>query len=175
MYAHNIEGYRDIARLFDVFLARGPVFSIYIYAQIVLHRREEILEIDDSDILQVVLSKVPSNLDLEDVIPLAAKLFDRHPPSTLPWWKRISSASALKTAEKVEFSVKQTNEQGHEFFLRQSKEINWVETQQRVLKTLWTYRRPARAMGMAVAVGMLAFYLRRNPVVINHILSRFVR
>src|SRR5690606_32154102 len=40
MYAHIIEEYGDIARLFDVLLAREPGFSIYMFAQIVISRRE---------------------------------------------------------------------------------------------------------------------------------------
>ncbi|KAL3955280.1 hypothetical protein ACCO45_010843 [Purpureocillium lilacinum] len=60
MYAHNIEAYHDIARLFDVFLAREPVFTIYVFAQIVMDRRDEILDIDEPDMLQVVLAKVPA-------------------------------------------------------------------------------------------------------------------
>ncbi|KAH7327907.1 rab-GTPase-TBC domain-containing protein [Stachybotrys elegans] len=175
MYAHNIEGYRDISRMFDVFLAREPVFSIYVFAQIVLNRRDEILEVDDLDILHVILSKVPSNLDLDALVASAAALFDRFPPETLWSWRLISSSSALKTARDVEVSAKQTEEQGHEFFLQQVKDIQWAETQDRIRKTVWMYRRPAQAVGMAVAVGLLGLYLRRNPAAVNSFLNAFIR
>ena len=32
LYAHNIQEYGDIARLFDVLLAREAVFSVYLFA-----------------------------------------------------------------------------------------------------------------------------------------------
>ncbi|KEY70873.1 hypothetical protein S7711_00719 [Stachybotrys chartarum IBT 7711] len=175
MYAHNIEGYRDIARMFDVFLAREPVFSIYVFAQIVLNRREEILEVDDSDILQVILSKVPSNLDLDALIAQAASLFSRYPPESLYSWRYISSSSALKTARDVEAFSKQTTDDGHVYFIRQIKDIRWLETQDKIKRTVWIYRRPVRAIGIAIAVGMLAMYLRRHPATVHSILSRVAR
>lgn len=175
MYAHNIEAYQDIARLFDVFLAREPVFTVYIFAQIVIDRRDEILEVDDVDILTVVLSKVPPQMDLDALVARAVQLFDRYPPETLRFWNSISSASALKTARNIEASTTQTMEQGEEYFLQQAKELRWAEVQDKIKLTMWRYRRPARAMGMAVAVGVLALYLRRNPAIIHHLFSFFQR
>jgi hypothetical protein len=34
LYAHDIQEYGDIARLFDVFLAMDPVFPVYLFAQV---------------------------------------------------------------------------------------------------------------------------------------------
>lgn len=34
LYAHDIQAYGDIARLFDVFLAREPMFSLYLFATV---------------------------------------------------------------------------------------------------------------------------------------------
>ena len=34
LYAHDIQEYSNIARLFDVFLAADPVFPIYLFAQV---------------------------------------------------------------------------------------------------------------------------------------------
>lgn len=34
LYAHEIQEYGDIARLFDVLLAREAVFSVYLFAQV---------------------------------------------------------------------------------------------------------------------------------------------
>ncbi|KAH7137123.1 rab-GTPase-TBC domain-containing protein [Dactylonectria estremocensis] len=175
MYAHNIEGYRDIARLFDVFLAREPVFSIYVFAQIVLDRREEIFEIDEPDMLHVILGKVPAKMDLDRLIADSSRLFENYPPETLPYWRQISSSSALKTARDVEECGKQTMEEGKVFFHRQVKDLQWAELCDRVKWTLWAYRRPARAIGVAVAVGALAFYLRRNPAIISRLIALFSR
>ncbi|KND90302.1 TBC1 domain family member 20 [Tolypocladium ophioglossoides CBS 100239] len=175
MYAHNIEGYRDIARLFDVLLAREPVFSIYVFAQIVMGRRDEILEIDEPDMLQVVLAKVPRNMDLDALIAKSVDLFDRHPPDSLRSWRRISSASVLKTARDVGICAKQTPEECRAYFQQQAQEIRWLDMRHRLKMAFWRYRRPARAVGMAVAVAAMALYLRRNPTAVHYIMSLFSR
>lgn len=173
MYAHNIEAYRDIARLFDVFLAREPVFTIYVFAQIVINRRDEILDIDEPDMLQVVLSRVPPNMDLNTLITDAVGLFDRFPPHTLPYWRHISEYSSLKTARDVEKCAQQSLEDGQAYFEEQAKQVRWVELRERISMTVWRYRRPIRAFGVAAAVAALAFYLRRNPSAVHYVMSFF--
>lgn len=175
MYAHNIEAYHDIARLFDVFLAREPVFSIYMFAQIVIDRRDEIFEVDEADMLHVILGKVPPNMDLDALIADSIVLFHKHPPEKLQSWRSISSSSTLKTVRNVDDCAEQTMEDGHKYFEKQAKELHWTELQDRVKATIWAYRRPATTVGTALAVAALAFYLRRNPAVVNHITSFFVR
>ncbi|KAJ3457417.1 hypothetical protein MRS44_014558 [Fusarium solani] len=161
MYAHNIEGYRDIVRLFDVFLAREPVFSVYVFAQIILDRRREIFEIDEPDMLHVILGKVPSKMDLDELVVKSAQLFEH--------------SSALKTARDVEACAKQTMEDGEKLFEEQLQELQWAEMQDRVKSALWSYRRPAKAIGMALMVGALAIYLRRNPAIMHQTAAFFSR
>ncbi|UNI22064.1 GTPase-activating protein gyp8 [Purpureocillium takamizusanense] len=173
MYAHNIEAYHEIARLFDVFLAREPVFTIYVFAQIVMDRRDEILEIDEPDMLQVVLAKVPRNMDLDVLIANSVRLFDRYPPESLRPWKSISGASVLKTARDVGVCARQTLEDGHAYFQQQVKDIRWADMQDRIKMAVWRYRRPARAFGIAIAVAALAFYLRRSPTLVHYMMSFF--
>ncbi|CAH0001264.1 unnamed protein product [Clonostachys byssicola] len=173
MYAHNIEAYHDIARLFDVLIAREPVFSIYVFAQTVLDRRDEIFEIDEADMLHVILGKLPRNLDLDGLIADSIALFQRHPPESLRSWRHISSASALKTARDVEASTGQTLEDGEVWFQKQVKELQWLELQNKAKVFLWRYRRVATTFGMAVAVGALAIYLRRNPSAIHRTMGLF--
>ncbi|CAG9939134.1 unnamed protein product [Clonostachys rosea f. rosea IK726] len=173
MYAHNIEAYHDIARLFDVLIAREPVFSIYVFAQTVLDRRDEIFEIDEADMLHVILGKLPRNLDLDGLIADSIALFQRHPPESLRSWRHISSASALKTARDVEASTAQTLEDGEVWFQKQVKELQWLELQNKAKVLLWRYRRVATRFGMAVAVGALAIYLRRNPSAIHRTMGLF--
>ncbi|KAM0302605.1 hypothetical protein HYE67_009780 [Fusarium culmorum] len=175
MYAHNIEAYQDIARLFDVFLAREPVFSVYVFAQIILDRRNEIFEIDEPDMLHVILGKVPTKMDLDDLIIKSAALFEAHPPDTLSYWRQISKYSALKTARDIEACAKQSLDEGSVLFDKQVDEVHWQEIRDRVKLALWRYRRPARTIGMALAVGALAFYLRRNPSLVSRIASLFAR
>ncbi|TQS33121.1 hypothetical protein Golomagni_06545, partial [Golovinomyces magnicellulatus] len=123
MYAHNIEAYNEIARLFDILLAQEPVFSIYMFAQIVVDRREEIFEIDEPDLLQVVLSRVPPKMNLDGLISRSTELFEKYPPETLRSWRQISSSSALKTAHDVKQAAQQTMAEGEEHFVKQSKEL----------------------------------------------------
>jgi hypothetical protein len=173
MYAHNIEAYRDIARLFDAFLASEPVFTIYLFAQIVMDRREEILNIDDPDMLQVMLAKVPRNMDLDTLITKSVDLFDRFPPETLPAWRRISKSSCLKTARVIEACSTQSLDDGHAFFSEQSKEIRWVETRNMIFLAIWKYRRSIKAIGAAVTIAVIAFHLRRSPSAVHYITSFF--
>ncbi|KAG9497828.1 hypothetical protein J7337_010699 [Fusarium musae] len=175
MYAHNIETYQDIARLFDVFLAREPVFTVYVFAQIILDRRNEIFEIDEPDMLHVILGKVPTKMDLDELIIKSAALFGQHPPETLSYWRHISNFSALKTARDIETCAKQTMEEGSELFEKQVNELHWQEMRDRIKLALWRYRRPVKTVGMALVVGALAFYLRRNPILVHRIASIFSR
>ncbi|WKT41624.1 Rab-GTPase-TBC domain [Fusarium oxysporum f. sp. vasinfectum] len=175
MYAHNIETYQDIARLFDVFLAREPVFTVYMFAQIILDRRNEIFEIDEPDMLHVILGKVPTKMDLDELIIKSVSLFEQHPPETLHYWRHISNFSALKTARDIETCAKQTMEEGSELFEKQVNELHWQEVRNRVKLALWRYRRPVKTVGMALVVGALAFYLRRNPILVHRIASFFSR
>ncbi|KAM0252396.1 hypothetical protein ACHAQJ_007728 [Trichoderma viride] len=173
MYAHNIERYKDIARLFDVILAREPTFSIYLFAQIVIDRREEILDIDEPDMLQVILGRVPLELDLDALIKRSVDLFIQYPPETLRSWYQISGSSVLKTSRDVDESTRQTLEDGHRYFEKQVKEIQWEELRMGVRRKIWLYRRPARLIGTAIMVGVVAFYLRRNPSLLQYIWSFF--
>lgn len=175
LYAHNIEAYQDIARLFDVFLAREPVFTVYMFAQIILDRRNEIFEIDEPDMLHVVLGKVPTRIDWDELIIKSVALFELHPPETLSYWRQISKYSALKTARDIEACAKQTMDEGAELFDKQVDEIHWQEIGDRIKLALWRYRRPARTVGMALVVGAFALYLRRNPILIHRITSFFIR
>jgi len=99
LYAHDIQAYGDISRLFDAFLAESPVFPIYFFAVIVLSRREELFDIpaDEPEMLHSILSKLPKPLDLEGLILKAIALQTTHPPHDLPIWKKVPSSSVLKT------------------------------------------------------------------------------
>ncbi|KAI8628269.1 rab-GTPase-TBC domain-containing protein [Xylariaceae sp. FL1651] len=160
MFAHNVQRYSDIARLFDALIAREQVFSIYIFTQIVLQRRDELLEHDEPDMLHFTLSKLPPDLDLEAVITGAAHLFERHPPESLRSWRNISNASVLKTARDVKALAGQSLQDGQVFFERQVRELQWAEKRQKMLQTAWANR----ALFLTILVGVGALYLRKTPV-----------
>lgn len=169
MYAHDIQEYGDIARLFDVLLAREAVFSVYMFAQIVLQRSEELFETpaDEPEMLHSILSKLPRPLNLEALIANTVQLFDKYPPETLPAWRSISKNSVVKTARWHDDSTQQTVEDGELYFHRQVREMEIAEMRQRLFAALWKYRRPAAAVSMAVFVGVLSIWLRKSPAMQN--------
>ncbi|KAH7314049.1 rab-GTPase-TBC domain-containing protein [Rhexocercosporidium sp. MPI-PUGE-AT-0058] len=164
MYAHDIQEYGDISRLFDVLLAREAVFSVYMFAQIVLQRSDELFETpaDEPEMLHSMLSKLPKPLDIEALIANTIRLFEDHPPETLSMWKSVSSSSVLKTARWHDQLCSQSLLDGERYFQQQSKELEWAERRKRVMTALWRYRKPASTVGLAVLVGVVSFYLRKS-------------
>jgi TBC1 domain family member 20 len=164
MYAHDIQEYGDIARLFDILLAREAVFSVYFFAQIVLQRSDELFDTpaDEPEMLHSILSKLPKPLDLETLIAKTIELFEQHPPETLRVWRTISSSSVLKTTRSRHNAARQTLEDGYMYFQRQEKELRWAEQRKRIVDTLRKYRRPASAVGVAVLIGVLSFYVKKS-------------
>lgn len=165
MYAHDIQEYGDIARLFDVLLAREAVFSVYVFAQIVLNREEELFETpaDEPEMLHSILSKLPKPLNLEKIIADTVRLFEKYPPENLRAWRGISKNSVLKTARWQEQMLRQhVEEEGKAYFERQVRELEWAERRDIVLGLAWKYRRPVGALGMSLLVGLLSIYLRKS-------------
>lgn len=165
MYAHDIQEYGDIARLFDVFLAREAIFSVYMFAQIVLNRSEELFDTpaDEPEMLHSILSKLPKPLDLERLISDTAKLLEEHPPESLQGWSKISQSSVLKTARWPEQTSKQTLEDGQVYFEKQVRELRRAELRKNLLKKLWKHRKGAIAIGITVMVGLLSYHMRKSP------------
>ena len=125
LYAHEIQEYSDIARLYDFILAHEPVVAVYMFTAIVMSRREELLEIpiEEPEMLHFTLSKLPQPLDLESLISRTVQLFSKHQPQTLPdmiWWK-ISSHSVLKTFRSLR--EKQSLKRGEQLFVKQAAQL----------------------------------------------------
>jgi len=163
MYAHDIQEYGEISRLFDVLLAQSPVFSVYMFAQIVLQRANELFETpaDEPEMLHSILCKLPQPLDIEALIQNTTTLFARHPPESLGTWRTVPRYSVLRTARSLNESVKQTLEDGEAFFEKQVKELAWIEKRERIWKRVYQYQKPAGTVGVAVLIGVASFYLRR--------------
>ncbi|KAK0718200.1 rab-GTPase-TBC domain-containing protein [Lasiosphaeria miniovina] len=176
MYAHDITTLGEIARLFDVLLAREPVFSVYMFAAIVRGRRAELFDTprDEPEMLHSILSKLPRPLDLDALIADTRALLDAYPPERLrgargspsssSWRHTISPASVLKTARDPRACAAQSMDDGRAFFDRQVRELQWLERRDQAIALLRRYRRPAaRTLGLAVLVAVLAIALRRSP------------
>lgn len=167
MYAHDVQSLGEITRLFDVLLAAEPVFSVYVFAQIVIGRRDELFAFPsgEPEILHSVLSKLPQPLGADALVVAARALLASHPPESLPSWRRgVSAHSVLKTARSARDCAGQSLSVGEYFFGQQMIELRREERRQKVLKALWRYRKPARAVGVAVAFGVLAYWIRRSAL-----------
>lgn len=188
LYAHDIQEYGDIARLFDFLLASETVVSVYLFAvvrllalarghspadrllQIVCSRKQELLELeaDEHDMLHSILSKLPKPLDLDALIARTSELFQKHPPNRLGglYWYHISNNSVLKTTRHPHKLAKQTLHDGELFLDRQANEIRRQEARKKQIDQARLlarrYRQPAIATGTAVLVALLALYLRRG-------------
>lgn len=172
MFAHLINEYADISRLFDFFLARDTAMPIYFFAAVVLSRREELLEIEkeDVDIFHAVLGKLPQPFDLEFHIARAAELHERLSPQLLrswPWWK-LSSSSVLKSTRTPFDMSGLTLHDGELLFKQQEIKMkrqqalkSAAKSAKRIRLQLWYYRRSG-ALGLAIAVGVYAIWLGRT-------------
>ncbi|KUI63097.1 GTPase-activating protein gyp10 [Cytospora mali] len=167
MYAHDVQSLGEITRLFDVLLAREPVFSVYMFARIVLDRRAELFDTpaDEPEMLHSILSKLPQPLDLEGLIARTCALVARHPPEALrSWGWGISPNSVLKTARSTRACAGQSVDVGAYYFAQQVLELQRAEKLEKVRKMMWRYRRPAAAVGFAVAFGVLAYWMRKSSL-----------
>ena len=169
LYAHDIQDYGDIARLFDFLLAHEASVSLYFFAVIILSRDKELfnIESDDSDMLHFTLSKLPKPLNLEYLIARTLELFREHPPASLPFaaWNRVSRYSVLKTSRSsmepyTGVPAHQTLADGTVFFEKQAKEIQRSELQKRIRQTLWKHRRPIGSVGIAIMIGILSIWIQ---------------
>ncbi|KAI4264684.1 MAG: hypothetical protein L6R42_000201 [Xanthoria sp. 1 TBL-2021] len=166
LYAHDIQEYSDIARLFDFFLAHGAVVSVYFFAIIILSRSEELFEIpaDEPEMLHSVLSKLPKPLDLEALVAQTVSLYRKFPPEKLPFraWAKISPYSVLKTTTG-DFR-QQTLSDGVVYFDLQVAQLRRQEMRRKAMATLWKRREPAGRVALAVLVGAVAIWLGKGGV-----------
>ena len=181
LYAHNIEDYGDIARLFDFILAHEPVLSLYLFAAMVISRRGELLEIDETDMLNFQLTKLPQPLDLQAYIDKALSLFEKHGPEGLPgfvWW-RLPTSSVLKTSRSLK--QPQTLEEAEETFRVQARQLEQEkkrkDLQRKMSLLLKRNRRPVVSVTVALLAGCLAIWMRRtgNGQLIMGVLATLAR
>ncbi|KAI5223120.1 hypothetical protein E4T46_04454 [Aureobasidium subglaciale] len=170
LYAHDIEEYGGIARLFDFLLAHEAVMSVYMYATIVTTRKDELLEYDsdDEDMMYAILSKLPKPLDIESLIARTTLLYSQHPPETLPFsaWRKVSSYSVLKTTRDPSKLANQTLEEGEQVYAKHAAQIERRETLQKMIAhsrlLVRRYRKPAGALTLAIAIGVLSVCIGRS-------------
>ena len=164
LYAHDIQEYSDIARLFDFLLAQPAVVSLYFFAVIILSRKSELLEVplEEPEMLHFLLSKLPKPLDLEALMAKTMEVFAEHPPERLPWrsWSRISRFSVLKTT-RVPLD-RQSISDAEELFARQEDELERKRHWEKRSAQIWKHRWPLGGIGVAVSAIVVSYWLRRN-------------
>ncbi|KAI5303640.1 hypothetical protein KEM56_007341 [Ascosphaera pollenicola] len=164
LYAHDIEQYSDIVRLFDFILSHEPVVTIYLYAAIITSRRKEILEIPESEpeMIHFTLLKLPNPLDLEGIIEQTMVLYKKFPPTSLPHncWRRVPQNSVLKTGRDIFAAT--SCEQGVQLYEEQMRQLAREEWRKKSLQVIWKYRRPAGSVALTVMVGLLSYWMMKS-------------
>lgn len=164
LYAHDVEGLPDIARLYDFILAHEPVMIIYLFAALVINSREKLLELEsgDHDMLHFTLSKLAQSLHVQALVDRSLEIYKAHPPETLPGrvWRRLSSYSVLKTSR--EGLREQSLAEARSLYDKQSRLLALEEMSSKTIKQMHKNRRPIISFGATVIVGVLSYYLRKN-------------
>ncbi|KAJ5364043.1 uncharacterized protein N7496_009756 [Penicillium cataractarum] len=164
LYAHDIQEYSDIARLFDFLLAREPIVAIYLFAAIILSRKKELMNIpmDEPEMLHFTLSKLPCPLNLDGLITSAVQLFKDHPPESLPLgaWKQIPSCSVLKTSRDT--SRPYNVDEAVQMFHQQARQMRNEERRKQALEFGWKHRRAIGSVALAILVGAASIYIRKK-------------
>lgn len=135
-------------------------------SQVILGRKKELLEIppDEPEMLYSVLCKLPQRLDLEQLIVDAVALQESHPPESLRSWKNISRYSVLKTARSAAEAASQSSLDAISLFHKQTAQLRFAENRQNAYNVLWTYRRPAATLVLAVLVGLVSWWIRSGAL-----------
>jgi hypothetical protein len=87
-FGHSLNSYRQLGRLFDLFIVNHELFCVYLVAAIVLHKRDEILELDCClsgvyPYLNKLVEREEQRLPFETLIQNARSIMDQFPPESL--------------------------------------------------------------------------------------------
>lgn len=161
LYAHEIQEYSNIARLFDAFLATDPIFPLYMFAQIIAERRQELFDVpdDEPEMLHSILSKLPKPLDLESLISKTIELIGIYPPEKLSSWARISSLSVLKTSRRQSLLSRQGDGGNSSIMLaenylhKQTRNLEYRQKLHLIAVYMQKYKPQLAGLGLAILVG----------------------
>lgn len=118
-FAHSVDDYATVTRLYDLFLATHPLMPLYLSASILLLRSRELQEEMEGDMptLHSALLKsfaAEAKLPLEALIADAADLFAAYPPSRLQ--------NELKGAYKATVALE---EEAHKTGRQLRRSVSW--------------------------------------------------
>lgn len=166
LYAHEMQKYADISRLYDFILAHEPVYAIYLFAALIISRRSQLLDIEaeDQDMLLLTLSKLPQPLDLQALIDKTLNLVRDWPSHNLPGnaWQRVSAYSVLKTSRAD--LQHQSLDDARVLFEKQSQQLARQQKITTAVNYVHKNRLPIIALGTTLLVGVLSYYVQRNGI-----------
>ncbi|KAI9015110.1 rab-GTPase-TBC domain-containing protein [Gaertneriomyces semiglobifer] len=96
-FTHDINDIRILTRLWDLFIAHGPVMVVYVCTSLIAAREKEIVGLAESDpdvdsaMLHHMLSKISLSTNWETIITNAWETYKSHPPSVLQVGKLLKS------------------------------------------------------------------------------------
>ncbi|KNE69881.1 hypothetical protein AMAG_14728 [Allomyces macrogynus ATCC 38327] len=109
-FAHDIDRFDDVCRLFDFFLSTNPIMPLYVSAVIVLSQADELLQQDrDFAMVHSFLSKMPKYDSIETWIAHALRLFNKYPiPGIqgITGWAFDDNCAALRFAHDFPGSLR---------------------------------------------------------------------
>ncbi|TMS35782.1 hypothetical protein L596_003105 [Steinernema carpocapsae] len=81
-FSHSLTQYLQVVQFFDFFLSSDPMMPIYVAASLVLHRKREIMACEpEMPVIHHLLSRIPDNLNVDEVLSTASQLILSYPPS----------------------------------------------------------------------------------------------
>lgn len=122
-YGHVLSNPKSVRRLYDLFLSSHPLMPIYLAAQIVIYRSDEVLSSTcDMPTIHHLLSNIPSNLPLEDIISKAVLLYELYPPQSLAKEAALFYDKSLSVLRYKQFELAARN-QRPDFVLKSKKVV----------------------------------------------------
>jgi len=172
-YGHVMKDLKRTSRIYDFFIASHPAMPIYLAAEIILHRREEILatECDMPSVHHLLTSLASTELPDDELIENAVRVFVEKPPSSLPieheelsFYKQLFMARATERSSTLHHAVDQASPDSSTTFIQHRRYLNEQKYKMMnsspggggrgYLRTLVT-----TVTGGAVAVAIISFWL----------------
>ncbi|XP_003727013.1 TBC1 domain family member 20 [Strongylocentrotus purpuratus] len=108
-YGHVLNDFHSILRLYDFFLACHPLMPVYLAAAIVLEREADVLAVEcDMAFVHSLLSRIPDNLPMEELVIKAGDLFVQYPPHEMAKEAQLqyNKSSAITKHKELEGNLR---------------------------------------------------------------------
>lgn len=122
-FAHHMDDFAQVTRLYDAFLSSHPLFSLYCSAALILHHSNRIMTSDcDFGTIHNLLASLPKDMDIERVLRTGQILFHHAPPDQLvKRVRRLQLSSKNSTLLQYPFKYQLEEQAPDQFLYDQSK------------------------------------------------------